>query len=435
MNLSDLVLEYGGLKTRPLPKKVDGNVSQNVKQTKLHKKKEIGQIDYDSLGDFVGKKQRNIVIQSPSNSETDLRSEADIVQFSKLNDVFVFSPTASQMTSEVLPGVVSTASPSLTAVCPEGERGSESLLNTGSTDGLKASVEVTQAEGDIVSSPHESEICGEHSDCHANTHFKQVYGPHFILPSQLPPPDSSHYVFRNTRTGNLEQRGFRGREGKTVSLHEPRELSSVKSRTNPFFCESCEKNFSQADKFQRHLARHVGCGYENCTYRAVPALVKHHEILHERNVLNLETPEEIERYIQERRKRFPKVAKQLALERQAQQSETQDASLEQNCLDSENSVSDEQGDSDLQGRRGDSVCRRTKRGKCSNGAQCSCGQKAEMLETAPRRSKKRAGLLDQKCAPPSRKILESWITPQIEKESKALLQCFEYICQKNFFIR
>jgi len=54
------------------------------------------------------------------------------------------------------------------------------------------------------------------------------------------------------------------------------------------------------------LENHIKCPYEGCNFSAVKAVMKSHELIHIRSMFSkLETPEEIERYREERRKRYP----------------------------------------------------------------------------------------------------------------------------------
>jgi hypothetical protein len=73
-----------------------------------------------------------------------------------------------------------------------------------------------------------------------------------------------------------------------------------------FHCEPCDKAFKQQKFYDAHMATHIPCSYEGCKFSAVKAIMKSHELIHMKNMFNkLETPEEIERYREERRKRFP----------------------------------------------------------------------------------------------------------------------------------
>jgi hypothetical protein len=73
-----------------------------------------------------------------------------------------------------------------------------------------------------------------------------------------------------------------------------------------FSCEPCEKDFKQKKFYDAHMKQHLPCPYEGCNFTAVRGVLKMHEIMHMKNMLaKLETPEEVERYRAERRKRYP----------------------------------------------------------------------------------------------------------------------------------
>ena len=60
--------------------------------------------------------------------------------------------------------------------------------------------------------------------------------------------------------------------------------------------EVCDKYFATPELLAGHVAQHVPCTHQGCTFSAVPKVLQTHvEILHVRKIPTLDTPEEIAR--------------------------------------------------------------------------------------------------------------------------------------------
>ncbi|XP_033351210.1 nuclear fragile X mental retardation-interacting protein 1-like [Bombus vosnesenskii] len=77
-----------------------------------------------------------------------------------------------------------------------------------------------------------------------------------------------------------------------------------------FYCEICDKDFSSEDALSEHKTGHKLCGIDGCTFSAHPLLIEKHIIMQHNTGLyhkikNVSTPEEIEKWIMERKRRYP----------------------------------------------------------------------------------------------------------------------------------
>ncbi|XP_067680864.1 FMR1-interacting protein NUFIP1-like isoform X1 [Haliotis asinina] len=96
---------------------------------------------------------------------------------------------------------------------------------------------------------------------------------------------------------------------------------------NQFFCDTCDRGFCSDEKYQEHVLQHEKCSDPGCSYVAAPKLVKLHFQMQHRTGLahkiwKLESPEDIKKWIEERKRNFPTAAnierkKAIEMERQS----------------------------------------------------------------------------------------------------------------------
>lgn len=78
-----------------------------------------------------------------------------------------------------------------------------------------------------------------------------------------------------------------------------------------YSCDACQKDFTSQDTLNAHLGSHVQCSYEGCTFKAGRKVLKLHWIqTHEtgRMKINLDTDEEIAKWREERKRKYPTAA-------------------------------------------------------------------------------------------------------------------------------
>lgn len=94
---------------------------------------------------------------------------------------------------------------------------------------------------------------------------------------------------------------------------------------NDNYCESCDRSFYSNSALQNHVKEHEICGIDGCKYVAHSILIeKHIRMQHSTGLFNKiksagNTPEEIAKWKEERRKNYP--TKENILERQKKQDE------------------------------------------------------------------------------------------------------------------
>lgn len=202
-----------------------------------------------------------------------------------------------------------------------------------------------------------------------------------------------------------------------------------------------------------------------------------HELLHTHNMFaKLSTPEEIAKYRDERRKRFPSVvkqqemqeakekekeAKQAAIEKAQQQRLAQraaraaaaapasengskevdvDADAEPSAISSKDDPNPDLMDdlapqrANARGKRKRPVCKYWRQGHCNKGEQCSFSHAndTERPERGrPEKQKRNTPTAPSKPGPQT--LLSQFLQSEISKEHQLILQCLRYIVQNDFF--
>jgi hypothetical protein len=233
-------------------------------------------------------------------------------------------------------------------------------------------------------------------------------------------------------------------------------------------CEPCEKSFKTQQHYDAHLTTHAPCSYEGCTYSAVKGALRLHEMLHVNNMFaKLSSPEEIQRYREERKKRFPSMAKEqerLTAKEQEKASSSSStdlspqpsssSSLQHNnttqspSQDAPTAISSKTDpisaiDEELEAQRANSrgkrkrpVCKYWKSGKCNKGEQCAFSHasdsnpSASSSSTSTTRSRRGTSITHPKAGPQT--LLSQFLRSEQSKENKLILQCLRFIADNQF---
>lgn len=97
----------------------------------------------------------------------------------------------------------------------------------------------------------------------------------------------------------------------------------IPEKDQHFYCQTCDMDFNSYIHFQNHNKQHRKCGIDNCSFTGTENAVSQH-ILNQHStgiydtIKNLNTPEEIAKWREERRKRYPSV-RNVELRRKAQE--------------------------------------------------------------------------------------------------------------------
>ncbi|XP_012675211.2 nuclear fragile X mental retardation-interacting protein 1 [Clupea harengus] len=146
------------------------------------------------------------------------------------------------------------------------------------------------------------------------------FGPQPTFPQPPPPGPWNTYTQGNWHDGPWQQNfganRSRGSHHKTGGQQYGRQDfgGKKKNKKEPefsFFCDPCDRGFKHQDKYDEHLSQHVKCSVADCSFTAHEKLVK----IHWRNNhapgtkrIKLDTPEEIKKWREERRRNFPTLA-------------------------------------------------------------------------------------------------------------------------------
>lgn len=192
-------------------------------------------------------------------------------------------------------------------------------------------------------------------------------------------------------------------------------------------CEICDKNFKDQKKYDEHMASHVNCEHEGCNFSAPRPIMKHHELLHKNNMANLETPEEIAKYIEERKRKFP-TRERIEMKRKEEEEKRKE--MINNDNNPENKSTKKR-----------KPCIYFRKGNCRFGDNCSFQhikkrQRSNNFDDSDDDSddiypKSRSKLRKPKPVSPS-ELIQNMIKPAQMKEMKAILQCIHFIVENNF---
>lgn len=87
-------------------------------------------------------------------------------------------------------------------------------------------------------------------------------------------------------------------------------LARNENHVREFWCEPCDRDFRAAEELAEHRQQHQKCGIDGCKYEGHELMVtKHIQMQHSsglyEKIKNLSTPEDINKWREERRKRYP----------------------------------------------------------------------------------------------------------------------------------
>lgn len=243
-----------------------------------------------------------------------------------------------------------------------------------------------------------------------NAHpFKNSSGPSSHYPKYVP------YDQKNAPKYNVN---------KKKPKPPPRPIKQNSKNSLNLRCDSCDIYFKDQKLYDSHIATHIPCEYEGCSFSTTPVLMRIHNLLHVNNMLTkLETPEEIEKYREERRKRFPTKASIEA----------------KKVLQPDDNNKGAGSKVEKTSKKKKRLCKYFKMGNCKKGEDCLFSHQMKRpknedeeendddLPVHVKRKLRRPQPVDPNT------LLSNIVQVAQKKERRAILQCIAYIVSNNFF--
>ncbi|XP_015178285.1 PREDICTED: nuclear fragile X mental retardation-interacting protein 1-like isoform X2 [Polistes dominula] len=122
------------------------------------------------------------------------------------------------------------------------------------------------------------------------------------------------YLAKHPEQAHIERNMETKESNKESSCDKIDENNEVNKVDKVYYCEVCDREFKTEDKLTEHVSMHKICGIDGCTFSANVLLVDKHIKMQHRTGLyermkNVSTPEDITKWIEDRKRKYPTKAK------------------------------------------------------------------------------------------------------------------------------
>lgn len=263
--------------------------------------------------------------------------------------------------------------------------------------------------------------------------------------------NGNHFHQRNNHNSKNNNNANRNNGNKKQKI-DKRDLPE----NNKFYCEACDRGFKTEEKYKEHCDTHQTCGINGCKFMAAAKLVE----IHFRNfhatgldkkvcgLVEIKTSDEIQKYINERKKNFPSASNsekrsqfQMELESRGVRLNTQKYGKLNHANNNKRLISRPGNNKDDGDEKQDEKENRENGQEMNNvtSSKAKQRQKKRLFRKNKKNNKnkkmslfeRKADILKNKYSKPT--LLQRLLADDIRHERNILLQCVKYIVENNFF--
>ncbi|CAG2111163.1 unnamed protein product [Medioppia subpectinata] len=145
-----------------------------------------------------------------------------------------------------------------------------------------------------------------------NYHQNSSYGNYHHLNQSFNTQNFNNgYYNQSYGQNNNHNSGPNGHQNKRFKSNVNNDNNNKKTSLN---CDTCCRWFTSQELYDQHIAEHIMCGLDECTFRAHPKVIESHQRMQHfcfkdktlvKRFMSLESEEDIKKWREERRRHFP----------------------------------------------------------------------------------------------------------------------------------